>query len=117
MERSRGSSLDQHEDELLYRVYLEISQDPIGSNNQSLGKLCEKIENSYNEQKYECWEIRSSRSLQGRMTTILYAYPSREFASKWGIVSIFIFYYTYMIVYMYFLRFHISCRWKKLRNC
>ncbi|CAN7021707.1 unnamed protein product, partial [Brassica rapa subsp. trilocularis] len=35
-------------------------------------KLWEKIENSYNEKK-ECWEIRSSRSLQGRMTTILYA--------------------------------------------
>lgn len=87
-----------------------------------------KIENSYNEKK-ECWEIRSSRSLQGRMTTILYAvrnlksciiqvenlHPSG--ASEFDIVSIFIFYYTYMIVYMYFLRFHISCRWKKLRNC
>ncbi|XP_009149592.1 uncharacterized protein LOC103872906 [Brassica rapa] len=42
MERSRGSSFNQHEDELLCRVYLEISQDPIGSNNQSQGKLWEK---------------------------------------------------------------------------
>lgn len=51
MERSRGSSFNQHKDELLCRVYLEISQNPIGSNNQSLGKLWEKIENSYNEKK------------------------------------------------------------------
>uniref|UniRef100_A0A0D3CZW6 No apical meristem-associated C-terminal domain-containing protein n=1 Tax=Brassica oleracea var. oleracea TaxID=109376 RepID=A0A0D3CZW6_BRAOL len=64
MERSRGSSFNQHKDELLCRVYLEISQNPIGSNNQSLGKLWEKIENSYNEKKDECWEIRSTRSLQ-----------------------------------------------------
>lgn len=33
----------------------------------------EKIEQRYNEKKYESWEIRSSRSLQGRMGTILYA--------------------------------------------
>ncbi|XP_024011310.1 uncharacterized protein LOC112086574 [Eutrema salsugineum] len=37
MEKSRGSSFTQHKDELLCCEYLEISQDPIGSNNQSLG--------------------------------------------------------------------------------
>ncbi|AED93972.1 unnamed protein product [Arabidopsis thaliana] len=35
MKKSRGSSFNQYEDELLCCVYLEISQDPIGSNNQS----------------------------------------------------------------------------------
>ena len=70
MEKNRGSSFNQQEDELLCCVYLEISQDPIGSNNQSLGKLWEKIGKSYNEKKNESWETRSTRSLQSRMNNI-----------------------------------------------
>lgn len=42
MKKSKGSSFNQHEDELLCRVYLEISEEPICSNNQSIGKLWEK---------------------------------------------------------------------------
>ncbi|XP_024007752.1 uncharacterized protein LOC112083881 [Eutrema salsugineum] len=48
MDKSRGSSFNPHEGELLCRVYLEISQDLISSNNQSLGKLWVKIQNMYN---------------------------------------------------------------------
>ncbi|XP_018453855.1 uncharacterized protein LOC108825002 [Raphanus sativus] len=44
MEKSRGSSFNQQEDELLCCVYLEISQDPISNNNQSVGKLWKKID-------------------------------------------------------------------------
>lgn len=73
MEKNRGSSFNKNEDELLCSVYLEISQDPIGSNNQSLKKLWEKIYESYSEKKNESWEIRSIRSLQCRMNTITYA--------------------------------------------
>ncbi|XP_019085435.1 PREDICTED: uncharacterized protein LOC109126380 [Camelina sativa] len=39
MEKNRGLSFSQQEDEFLCRVYLEISQDPIVSNNQALRKL------------------------------------------------------------------------------
>ncbi|XP_056864038.1 uncharacterized protein LOC130511182 [Raphanus sativus] len=73
MEKNRGTSFNQQEDELLCHVYLEISQDLIASNNQTLKKLWEKIEKTYNEKKTESWEIRSQRSLEGRMDTILYA--------------------------------------------
>ena len=108
MEKSRGSSFNQHEDELLCRVYLEISQDPIGSNNQSLGKLWKKIQKNYNEKKEECWEIRSDRSLQGRMNIILYAVRNLKNcirkvenlntsgASEFDIVSIFLFSFIYI---------------------
>lgn len=44
MEKNRGSSFSQQEDELLCQVYLEISQDPIVSNNQAMRKLWGKIE-------------------------------------------------------------------------
>ncbi|KAL0706252.1 hypothetical protein Bca4012_072678 [Brassica carinata] len=37
--KNRGSLFNQQEDELLCRVYLEISQDPIVSNNQALKQL------------------------------------------------------------------------------
>uniref|UniRef100_A0A0D3CFN1 No apical meristem-associated C-terminal domain-containing protein n=1 Tax=Brassica oleracea var. oleracea TaxID=109376 RepID=A0A0D3CFN1_BRAOL len=37
--KNRGSSFNQQEDERLCRVYLEISQDPIVSNNQALKQL------------------------------------------------------------------------------
>lgn len=40
--KNRGSSFNQQEDERLCRVYLEISQDPIVSNNQALKQLCKK---------------------------------------------------------------------------
>ncbi|XP_033142128.1 uncharacterized protein LOC117132372 [Brassica rapa] len=56
MKKSKGSSFNQHEDELLCRVYLEISEEPICSNNQSIGKLWEKIKDSYNEKKDESWK-------------------------------------------------------------
>lgn len=56
MKKSKGSSFNQHEDELLCRVYLEISEEPICSNNQSIGKLWEKIKDSYNEKKDEGWK-------------------------------------------------------------
>ncbi|XP_024009137.1 uncharacterized protein LOC112084163 [Eutrema salsugineum] len=39
MDKGRGLSFNQHENKLLCHVYLEISQDPISSNNQSLEKL------------------------------------------------------------------------------
>ncbi|XP_024014623.1 uncharacterized protein LOC112088513 [Eutrema salsugineum] len=42
MERKRATLFNQQEDELLCHVYLEISQDPIDSNNQALKKLWEK---------------------------------------------------------------------------
>lgn len=73
MEKNRGASFSQQEDLLLCHVYLEISQDPIVSNNQALRKLWKKIQKSYNEKKNESWEIRSDRSLEGRMGTILFA--------------------------------------------
>ncbi|KAF8049421.1 hypothetical protein N665_2219s0008 [Sinapis alba] len=57
MEKNRGSSFNQQEDELLCWVCLEISQDPIGKN--------------YNK-KNERWENRSTRSLQSRINTITY---------------------------------------------
>ncbi|XP_048632083.1 uncharacterized protein LOC111214410 [Brassica napus] len=56
MKKSKGSSFNQHEDELLCRVYLEISEEPICSNNQSIGRLWEKIKDSYNEKKDESWK-------------------------------------------------------------
>ncbi|XP_056846381.1 uncharacterized protein LOC108851407 [Raphanus sativus] len=62
MEKNRGSSFSHQEDELLCRVYLEISQDPIASNNHSIKKLWGQIEEIYNEKKIESWESRCSRS-------------------------------------------------------
>ncbi|XP_024016236.1 uncharacterized protein LOC112089718 [Eutrema salsugineum] len=64
MEINRGTSFNQQEDELLCHVYLEISQDPIVSNNQALKKLWEKIKVA------EFEELHNS---------------SGEYASKWCI--------------------------------
>ncbi|KAF2555114.1 hypothetical protein F2Q68_00016251 [Brassica cretica] len=63
MERSRGTSFNQQEDELLCHVYLEVSQDPITSNNQTFKTLWDKITKSYNAKKKR-WEVRRKRSLR-----------------------------------------------------
>ena len=73
MERSRGTSFNQQEDEFLCHVHLEISQDPITSNNQALKTLWDKITKNYNAKKPESWEVRRNRSLVGRIGTVLYA--------------------------------------------
>ncbi|CAL9228442.1 unnamed protein product [Arabidopsis halleri] len=72
METNRSSLFNQDEDELLCCVYVEILQDLIGSNNQSLEKFWERIGTSYDEKKPDGWEIRSIRSLQNRMNNITY---------------------------------------------
>lgn len=51
MERSRGTSFNQQIDELIYHVYLEVSQDPITSKNQAFKTLWDKITKSYNAKK------------------------------------------------------------------
>lgn len=120
--KNRGSSFNQQEDELLCRVYLEISQDPIVSNNQALKQLCKKkIEQRYNETKYESWETRSSRSLQGRMCTILYAVRNLKScviqvenmhlsgASEHDIVSIYFVNFMLFIYMIFVMNLTISC--------
>ena len=49
---------------------MKISQDPIVGVYQSSDRFWSRIEQSFNEEKLEHWEVRTKRSMQARIQTI-----------------------------------------------
>ena len=66
----RSAAYNQDEDILLCRVYIEISEDPIIGINQTSDRLWSRIEEAFNRERLEHWEIRTKRSIQARLDTI-----------------------------------------------
>ncbi|XP_047309134.1 uncharacterized protein LOC124912542 [Impatiens glandulifera] len=66
----RSAAYNHDEDILLCRVYIETSEDPIIGVYQSSDRLWSRIEDAFNKEKLEHWEMRSKRSMQSRLDTI-----------------------------------------------
>ena len=66
----RSSSYNHDEDILLCRVYMEISQDPCVGVYQSSDRFWTRVEECYNKERPQEWEIRTKRSMQARIQAI-----------------------------------------------
>ncbi|XP_047313728.1 uncharacterized protein LOC124917316 [Impatiens glandulifera] len=66
----RSAAYNMDEDILLCRVYIEISEDPVVGINQTSDRLWSRIEEAFNGERLEHWEIRTKRSMQARLDTI-----------------------------------------------
>ena len=69
----RSLSYSIEEDMHLCHVYLDVSQNPITRINQSKDQFWPRVENEYKKSEIFNHQPRPRRSLQHRMTTILYA--------------------------------------------
>ncbi|XP_047330998.1 uncharacterized protein LOC124934504 [Impatiens glandulifera] len=66
----RSAAYNHDEDILLCRVYIETFEDPIIGVYQSSDRLWSRIEDAFNKEKLEHWEMRTKRSMQSRLDTI-----------------------------------------------